>query len=388
MATLLIGVVFFFACFVAFLIAFASAKPKPLKTPTEPSIAASARAPDEAGEERKLGPPDAVTRSIIVRLQLEREQQVAAECSSDSASTCDQSRLAKRPRRNSAASDKFAAIHQSLEHKLQLDPSARKPRKAPNQASLARRLWTRLFGASPTPAEKPADGAGKSRPSISLPVSVSSQRAALKRSSISTSLTALGLPAPDLQDCRLTSLGCAGPNGQSFRHPTGHLVSSSANLIQDSATGSDRSASSQSSESSRLNCPPVETAGQPSPGYGVHQPQSNYIVQPLQLANNWCPSDGGGSFRQQQQQLYQSLHEPTGGPACDYGLFVSEQQSSYQVAGQPMEPSFAPANSPLYHQHPQQIYSNHLPTYELQQHQQQQQFADYIVSNETNSLIL
>ena len=130
--------------------------------------------------------------------------------------------------------------------------------------SLINRLWSRLL-----PGQgRRTSGASrriKARPIISMPVNVTSQRTSLGRAAnLSNSLTMLAMSAQ--QDSKPDG---SKSNSVNLNHiNAGHLVSSSANLIQDSTTGSDGTASSSGRSSSsssgggrnRELCAPVQEA--------------------------------------------------------------------------------------------------------------------------------
>lgn len=226
------------------------------------------------------------------------------------------------------SSARFAAIHESLEHRLQFgarqeagandksggadigsadnkwagslgrarpDVGVAKIKQRPGSAAgLIDRLWLRLQMKPTEGGARPAARwSAKARPTISMPVGGGAEPARLARSSLTGgSLTMIAQDGP-------TGAKPDGPSGAN-RQPAGgqlhplshlggvvggqahHLVSSSqANLIQDSTTASDGTASSSGRSSSTgshrqqpagAHCPEPVSHGPDAPGY-QHQHQ-------------------------------------------------------------------------------------------------------------------
>lgn len=259
-------------------------------------------------------------------------------------------------------SGRFAAISESLEHKLQrgpqqvfsprappagppnqqaeVDPRGAQQRAASSQQheiafgeldrnSIINRLWTRLMRADRAPGASTGRPL-KARPTISMPVSMG--QSAARRGSMA------GASGTSASDNTKTS--------------SSHLVSSKANLIQDSTTASDGTASSGRSSSS---------SGQ--------QNQQNELAPTIMAPLGGYPSSA--SYMQpavwmQPPDALQTSRSPNGGTAApDCGLYVNHAMTGSNNYNQALEQAHLYTNSVAYLAQPS------ANPYMVGQHQQQ-----------------
>lgn len=287
--------------------------------------------------------------------------------------------------RNSSSSQvhrsgRFAAISESLEHKLQRGPQQvfmpRAPsnelrqdeQEAPEQKqqqqqtttnhqqqqqvafselernSLINKLWSRLL-MKPERAPSVATGRRlKTRPIISMPVSVNqSSSSGARRSSVNLSrLTggansgAGGINETNSANGKINSLNS---NHINSGH---HLVSSKANLIQDSTTASDGTASSGRSSSSSAGQQHHEVAAagvaMMAPSLGSYPSAADYLQQQQQQHQAMWMQQPPVDVLQMNRSPKLMMGEHGGAPLdCGGGLYVNHDTGAYnhhQVADQ------------------------------------------------------